>query len=453
MRFILQMTLSGSTMWILYLAVKYSVGRKISNRVKYLMLKAAVLFYLVPLAALNHFLVKHVDIVRKVLWKNDSKISFFGSDTKVLYYTGNGLVLSGGIRIEIIIAAVWGIAVLVLLIYKGIKHFRWVKSLGRLTELSSATETEVDLDLIKKKYKLMRRIEVCRNQSGARQAFTLGCIRPLIFCMGDMSKEEKELVYSHEVVHIKRWDVFWKVLMECACLAHWFNPFVRFLRKEMEFISEEVCDDAVLRGKGKRERELYASLLLEFAKEKPVQKGWSIALSKKSKRLKERMENAMQEKTGKRLAQLVSLGIVVAAVTVNSLTALAYGMIPEVNVTKSEDDSGHWEIGEGYFATYDVTAQDFEEAGIEVWGITGFEFTYDFEFVDESGNVYPVEEQDVAVYDACKHQYVSGTYTKHVKDANGGCTVTLYEALRCSLCGNVVTGEIINQTYSRTCIH
>lgn len=452
MRYILQMTLSGSTMFLLYLAVNFCVGKKIPNRIKYLMLKTAVLFYLIPLVALARYFVNHVDIVRKVL-RDDSEVVLFGLNVNTLYHTSSGIILSRSIRVQIFIAAVWGIVALGILTYESISHLCLVRSLGRLAEMPAAAETEIDLNEIKKRYGIKQRIKVCRNQAGDKQAFTLGCIHPVIFCMGQMSKKEKELIYAHEAVHIKRRDVFWKILMELACLIHWFNPLVWWLRKELELVSEESCDDAVLKGKGRQERELYASLLLEFSKAKPMKKSWSVALSKKNKRLKERMENAMHEKANKRLGQVIALGIVVTAVMANSLTALAYGKVQEVDIPWEEDDSSHWIDGEAYFFEDGATAHDFEEAGFEDWVIPEYAFLYDYEFVDESGNIYPVTEQDAVVHATCQHQYVSGTYKEHVKDANGGCTITQYEASRCSLCGRVVVGDIIGSSYLRVCPH
>ena len=76
MRYIIQTSLSGSTMLVLYLAVKFCLGKRMSNRRKQLMLKVTVLFCPIPLAVLNQYLVDHVNIVRKVLW-NDGKITLY----------------------------------------------------------------------------------------------------------------------------------------------------------------------------------------------------------------------------------------------------------------------------------------------------------------------------------------------------------------------------------------
>lgn len=157
---------------------------------------------------------------------------------------------------------------------------------------------------------------------------------------------------------------------------------------------------------------------------------------------------------------IVVLGILVFEVIRNlrwakslrRLTALAFGTVQEVYVPWEEDDSSHWEQGEFVFVEDGAAAQDFEEAGFEDWDMPECDFLYDFEFVDKSGNIYSVEEQDVVVHAICQHQYVSGTYKEHVKDANGGCTITQYEASRCSLCGNIVLGDILASSYQKVCL-
>lgn len=452
MRYIIQMTLSGSIICLLYLGANYCLGERFSNRTKYFMIKAAVLFYLIPLIAVDRYLVTHVDIVRKVFMDN-GKIILLGRGANVLYHTGKGLVLSKKLWIQLLIAVVWGVAVLGILTYECIWNLRWIKWLSRQAHTPKIVDTEITLNEMKKKYGVRRRIKVCRNRECDKQAFSLGSIQPVIFCFGKMCKEEEALVYAHEVVHIKRGDFFWKILTECAWLIHCFNPFLWWLRKELEYVCEKTCDDEVLKDKGTLEREQYAVLLIEFAKGEPIRGGWSVALSKKNKLLKERVENVMHEKTNRRLGQFISFGIVMVVVMFNSLTALAYGMVPEVSFESerlaNKDD---WGDTEAYFIEDSITTQDFIESGYEDW-IWEYDILYDFQFVDERGNIYSVSPQDTEVYVVCQHQYVSGIYKKHVKDSNGGCTTTLYSASRCSLCGNVVVGEELGTNYLKVCTH
>ena len=453
MRYFIQMTLSGSTMYVLYMTLKFCLGEKFSNSWRYFMLKAAVLFYLIPLAPLGRYLFMKMDAVRKI-FRTDSKVVNMGTGINVLYHTDTGAILNSNFRMQIFIAVVWGIVIVGILLFSFLLFLRWRKPFDRLVEEKDTDETSDILEDMKKRYGTKRKIGLCQNRLGEKQALTFGSVRPVILCSGDMSKEEKELVISHEIVHIKRGDVFWKTLMKAAWLAHWFNPFSFYLKREFEFMCEKSCDDKVLQGKGRSEREQYAVMLIELAQEKSAQNSWSVAVSGQKRQLRERVENVMNEKTCKRLGKFASLGIVTATVLINSLTALAYVPVQEVGIVSEETAySGHWdEPAECLFVEDGAGSQDFAEAGYVEW-MPEYNIVYDLQFVDESGNIYLMEEPDVRVCAECQHQYVSGTAQRHVKNANGGCTLTVYEASRCKLCGYIELGVRLSVTSFKKCTH
>lgn len=82
------------------------------------------------------------------------------------------------------------------------------------------------------------------------------------------------------------------------------------------------------------------------------------------------------------------------------------------------------------------------------------EIRYDYQFIDEEGNIYPIsEEPSESVYRACSHTYSSGTISKHEKNSNGGCVVKTYKAQRCTKCGDTIWGEHISSATYNVCPH
>lgn len=453
MRYFLQMTLSGSTMYVLYMTVKFCLGEKFSNSWRYFMLKVVVLFYLMPLAPLGRYLFVKVDAVRKI-FRTNSKVVNMGTGVNVLYHTNAGAILNSNFRMQIFIAVVWGIVIVGILLFSFLFYLRWRKPFDRLTVEQDPDETSDILEDMKNRYGTKRKIGLCRNKLDKKQALTFGGLRPVILCTGDMSKKEKELVISHEIVHIKRGDVFWKTLMKGAWLAHWINPISWFLKREFELVCEKSCDDKVLKDKELSEREQYAKLLIELAQGKAAQNSWSVAISGQKRLLRERVKNVMNKKTYKRLGKFASLGIIIAAVLVNSLTALAYVPVQEVDILSEEAaNSGQWsEKAEAIFVEDSADFQDYTEVGYAGWMLK-YHVVYDQQFEDESGNIYFAEQPDVETCTECQHQYVSGIYQYHVKNADGGCSLTLYDASRCTLCGHVKVGEELSVLYSKKCTH
>lgn len=80
--------------------------------------------------------------------------------------------------------------------------------------------------------------------------------------------------------------------------------------------------------------------------------------------------------------------------------------------------------------------------------------SWDDYFIDSDGQVTEVTEQQLLERAACRHDYrVSGTYCHHAKNGQGGCTVTEYEAQKCTKCGAIRQGSVTNVITYQKCPH
>ena len=80
-----------------------------------------------------------------------------------------------------------------------------------------------------------------------------------------LSKSQKRHIVEHELVHIRRQDPLFKLLVTLACCFFWFNPLIWIMRTLMNRDIELVCDEQVIRYESSQERRSYATLLLTFA--------------------------------------------------------------------------------------------------------------------------------------------------------------------------------------------
>lgn len=95
-----------------------------------------------------------------------------------------------------------------------------------------------------------------------------GLLRPVVLLPGDTDwSDENQLTYvlTHEYIHIRRGDLFWKTLLTAALCVHWFNPlmWIMYLRANQDL--ELACDEAVVRTLGLGSRKGYACALLAAA--------------------------------------------------------------------------------------------------------------------------------------------------------------------------------------------
>lgn len=93
-------------------------------------------------------------------------------------------------------------------------------------------------------------------------AFLLGYLKPRIFLPAGLSGEDREYVMSHERTHIA-WGDNWTKLIGFLCLSiHWFNPLVWLaywcLCKDLE----TACDEQVVNGYDVQQRKAYSKALL-----------------------------------------------------------------------------------------------------------------------------------------------------------------------------------------------
>ena len=244
-------------------------------------------------------------------------------------------------------------------------------------------------------------------------------------------------VLKHELVHIKHRDVLIRFLGIAAIAVHWFNPFTYILYNEILNISEIYCDSIVLRGKEEQERKAYGELLLKLAVQKSMASNeFAVGiLGGNSKRAFKR--RIVEMKTVRKNKRILSALITALISLMGGLTVCAYD--PPVNIT----DHGPVYAEQGFDFQFTVG-----ELKLEVE-----ELPYEQFFVDDAGNVYEIKGDSNDTRAACKHKYVAGTTTSHSKNSSGGCTVTVYEAQRCLLCGYIKKGDKINLITYEKCLH
>ncbi|AOT72007.1 M56 family metallopeptidase [Geosporobacter ferrireducens] len=97
---------------------------------------------------------------------------------------------------------------------------------------------------------------------------TCGIIKPKIILpkVMDCSNEiQLRYILTHELIHIKRLDALWKLLLVTALCLHWFNPMVWILYVFMNRDLEIACDEKVIKVLGEDTKSQYALSLIQMA--------------------------------------------------------------------------------------------------------------------------------------------------------------------------------------------
>lgn len=97
MNYILTMSLSGTVMLMLYYCIKKLAGERLSNHWKYRLMKAAILYYLIPLAFLEKGYKYIIDSMANAFREEAQIIQIF-AEQKVLFYAGDDIIWNNTLK-------------------------------------------------------------------------------------------------------------------------------------------------------------------------------------------------------------------------------------------------------------------------------------------------------------------------------------------------------------------
>lgn len=99
--------------------------------------------------------------------------------------------------------------------------------------------------------------------SKAASPMVIGLLRPVLVLPDQRcSAEEMYFVLKHELIHLRRHDIFFKLLFVVVNGIHWFNPLVWIMRSEAVMDMEMACDEKVVQEAAYAVRKAYTEALL-----------------------------------------------------------------------------------------------------------------------------------------------------------------------------------------------
>lgn len=436
-------------MTVIYLLMRRFLWDKISARLYYLLAKTAVLYYLIPMPFLKQWYRAVIRIFRRDVKTAAARIPLILTNYAV--HADERLYINIYARMQMAVVTVWLLGACILIVRQLVDYARKTRRIAGYVERSMTDRHREVVNGFREEYGVKRPVALYRC-TDEESTMTFGILKPVITCSREPGSREAELLIRHEMVHIRRLDVFWKVLLEFVTFLHWWNLIMWKLYRDFERVCECSCDETVMEGKSREEVKEYLRLLIEEAREpkrtKSVSLRWKAGFGDNAKKIKERMDNLMKNKKWNRFA---ACALVAALTFANSMTVFAYRDTLHVEVT---EDPSHEEIErqlDGDTAVF-VSEGTGEAETQEFEALEQLEICYDRQFTDKDGNIYPVSEDD-SIEPHCDHTYDPGTYSLHRKLSGGGCEVTKYHAQRCTKCGYILLGEKISTTTYVTCPH
>ncbi len=95
----------------------------------------------------------------------------------------------------------------------------------------------------------------------------MGLLSPEIYLPTEEHGDELEMIFRHELTHIKRHDLWKKMIFMAARTVHWFNPLVYLMVSEASKALEIACDAEVVMDADIEYRKNYSLIILRQAKD------------------------------------------------------------------------------------------------------------------------------------------------------------------------------------------
>ncbi|HEK5099596.1 TPA: M56 family metallopeptidase, partial [Clostridioides difficile] len=151
------------------------------------------------------------------------------------------------------------------------------------------------------------------------------------------NNKELRFIFKHELIHYKRKDNLFKLLISIICIIYWFNPILYLLKKYFHELCELSCDEIVIDKCTTSEIKEYAYIILDTIKYQKSLKYSSFVsqfLNKKNIILKKRLNSMFNQDKKK-----INLGLKFL------LTFIIIGSIFSINSNFKQNEDVEYTIG------------------------------------------------------------------------------------------------------------
>lgn len=231
----------------------------------------------------------------------------------------------------LVLIVLWAIGAMAFAAWQMYCYRRFLMKLEQTRTIApESSEAAKQLAFIKEALGVKSSVRLAYS-SIVRSPVLVGLWRPTIYLPLE-NTVNLDMVIRHELVHLKRKDLWVKAFTLGASALHWFNPLVHILRKDIHLWSELSCDEEVVKEMSHAERKRYGETILSVmagSRNLPVQ--FCASLSGDGKQLKRRLMMMLNvKKPKKKTVYLTLTALFLVGVISTSAAAWASGNSPKV---------------------------------------------------------------------------------------------------------------------------
>jgi beta-lactamase regulating signal transducer with metallopeptidase domain len=318
---LLKTSLLGSMAIIIIIFLEKTLLKRYKNTFNYYIWLAVIIKMIMPFKIPVHLPEKAYDVFQnspgsvKTVMNGGISLSQsmkIGNSTDIVAVSHNN------INYLTILFYIWLVVAVIFIAYHIVSYAVFKNKLKQFTcDVQDISVKNIYSELLlQMKIKRKISLKVC---DGISTPIGIGMTKACILIPGvSYDIREMEFILKHELMHYKRNDMIYKMLLLITMAVHWFNPLIYVMCREINRNCELSCDEAVLKKSDMSERKLYASTLvnsLRLNNDNGLNQNLITGFNNR-KILKGRLESMLNMKEKKRG---IILAVLIVTITVISL--------------------------------------------------------------------------------------------------------------------------------------
>lgn len=160
----------------------------------------------------------------------------------------------------------WIIGIIIFTAYHSIKYIYFLHIVKRWSSEVTCEATVSIFEKVKQELKIKKEIQI-KECSVITSPIGVGFYKFFIFLPAQaFSEKQLYFILKHELIHYKRKDLWYKILILTVNTIHWFNPFVYLMRKKIILQCELCCDSEVSKNMEVKEKLQYVETMIHIVK-------------------------------------------------------------------------------------------------------------------------------------------------------------------------------------------
>lgn len=212
----------------------------------------------------------HTKVVDQQLRKEENQLNHFSlvSNEQQSINAVSKVQLIGQQNILQGLGYLWLIGILIISSYHLIGYRQFIRNCKRWGSKKLSEEEVQIFQSVMKDLEIKTTISLIKSKK-VETPLIVGFLKPIVVLpYKTYDKESLYFILKHELIHYKRKDLWYKLILLITRCLHWFNPLVHIMAKHIEQDLEASCDEHVMRYESNQNKKRYMQIILAVAEGK-----------------------------------------------------------------------------------------------------------------------------------------------------------------------------------------